>query len=293
VTYDRAIVRWIHLQALRGSNVLFGRIRRALDQHRGRTSVTDVAAYTRVCDQAARDPAVFSSFKRHSNYTPVLEHVTREEGGEYLRIALEQTPSLRSLLDRFRDNDRLGSPQVWDYGEQGAFSATTLRYVKVVSDLITLFGSLDGFQVAEIGCGYGGQCFTIHVASQPRSYTLIDLEPCLRLQSVYLNALGLDHLEFIPAEQPPEQGAFDLVLSNYAFSECTREVQENYLAHILCHARRGYLTCNWISPQHFRSLTQDELLAAIPGSKFLPEAPRTAPDNRIWVWGTRYGSVAS
>jgi hypothetical protein len=295
LTYDCTIAGATlrYQQAVRtGISLLLAPLRRVLDRRRGRTSVTDDGAYTRVCDRASRDPAVFASFKRHPDYTPVLEHVTRDEGADYLRLALELTPSFASLLDRFRDNDRLGAPHTWDYGEHGIFSPTTLRYVKVMSDLGALFGSLDGFRIIEIGCGYGGQCFTIHVASQPRSYMLVDLDPCLRLQQIYLSELGVKNVSFVPAGQVPEDGAFDLVVSNYAFSECTGAVQRDYLARVLRRANRGYLTCNWISPPHFRSLAPDDLLVAVPGSKFLPETPMTAPDNRIWVWGANEAASA-
>jgi hypothetical protein len=266
-------------------NLLLAPVRRALDRRRGRTSVTDDGAYTRLCDRAASDPVVFASFKRHPDYTPVLEHVNPDEGAEYLRLALEQSPPFAALLERFRDNDRLGNPHVADYGEHGSFSPTTLRYVKVMSDLVTLFGPLDGFRIIEIGCGYGGQCFTVHVASQPESYVLVDLDPCLRLQKVYLTELGVQNISCLSPEQLPNDGAYDLIISNYAFSECTGDVQREYLARVLRQSQRGYLTCNWISPHHFHSLAADDLLAAMPGSSFLPEVPSTAPENRIWVWG--------
>ena len=288
MTYDCAIARPTlrSRQAARTAiNLMLAPVRHALDRRRGRTSVTDDGAYPRLCEQAARDPAVFASFKRHPAYTPVLEHVTPDEGAEYLRITLAQTPSFAALLDRFRKNDRLGTPHVSDYGPHGTFSPTTLRYVKVMSDLVQLFGSLDGLRIIEIGCGYGGQCFTVHVASQPRAYALVDLEPCLRLQKVYLTELGVANVSFVPPERAADDAAYDLVVSNYAFSECTRDVQDEYLTRVLQNSKRGYLTCNWIAPRHFHSLSPDDLLAAVPGSRFLPETPRTAPDNRIWVWG--------
>ena len=288
MTYDCAIARpnLRSRQAARAAiDFMLAPVRHALDRRRGRTSVTDDGAYPRLCERAASDPAVFASFKRHPDYTPVLEHVTPDEGAEYLGITLAQTPSFAALLDRFRENDRLGTPHVSDYGVHGTFSPTTLRYVKVMSDLAQLFGALDGFQIVEIGCGYGGQCFVVHAASEPRAYTLVDLEPCLRLQKVYLTKLGVPNVSFVTPEGVVTESSYDLVVSNYAFSECTRGVQEGYLEHVLRNAKRGYLTCNWIAPRHFRSLTPDELLAAVPGSRFLPETPTTAPDNRIWVWG--------
>ena len=74
------------------------------------------------------------------------------------------------LFHRFRENDRLGSPLTCDYDACGRFSPTTLRYAKVYSDLMRLFRDLDGQRIIEIGGGYGGQCFVIHVgARRPRT----------------------------------------------------------------------------------------------------------------------------
>jgi hypothetical protein len=262
-----------------------------VDRARGRTSVSHHGSYPELCDLAAQDPGVFASFKRHPDYKPILEHVSCEQGTEYLQIALAQTPAFASLLGRFRENDRLGAPETCDYGEHGSFSPTTLRYVKVASDLLMLFGPLDGFRAIEIGCGYGGQCFIAATAFTPQSYALVDLEPCLHLQQTYLSQLGVQNTRFIASGEVPDDGEYDLVISNYAFSECVRKVQRDYLERVLRRAKRGYLTCNWISPRPFRPFTPDDLLAAIPGSQFLAEVPLTAPANRIWVWGANDGAT--
>jgi putative sugar O-methyltransferase len=291
VPYDQGMVTTRQRFALRTlSRQLVSPLRTVIDRVNRRTSVTDERAYTDVCEQAARDPAVFATFRRHPAYVRALEHVTRDKGGEYLRIALEQVPAFVPLLERFRENDRLGGPKTYEYGEHGQFAPTTLRYVKVLSDLVTHFGSLDGFRIIEIGAGYGGQCAVTNVPFRPSSYALVDLEPCLALQNTYLSQLGVPNVRSMSADTLPTDGTYDLVVSNYAFSECVREVQEDYLARVLRRSSRGYLTCNWISPRGFRSLSPDELLEAIPGSRFVPEIPKTAEENRIWVWGLAEGA---
>src|SRR5205807_1900385 len=125
---------------------------------------------------------------------------------------LVQWPDLQASFERFRENDRLGSPQVCEYGQHGTFSPTTLRYINVLSDLRRLFGDLDGLRVLEIGGGYGGQCFVTSVLFKPRSWTIVDLGPCRALQRAYLNRLGVPNLHFLSAEQLERVTApFDLV----------------------------------------------------------------------------------
>jgi hypothetical protein len=251
-----------------------------------RTSITDHDAYTSFCARAASDDRVFARFKREPVYREVLEHVTCERGAGYLERLASDSPELVELFDRFRANDRLGSPQTCAYGQYGRFSPTTLRYVKVLSDLQRLFGRLDGMRIVEIGCGYGGQCFVVHAAASPAAYTLVDLAECSSLQQKYLERLGVSGARFVRADELADEAAeYDLAISNYAFSELRRDVQEQYLERILQHTPRGYVTCNWISPPEFRSFSREELLEAIPGATFLPELPRTAEANAILVWG--------
>jgi putative sugar O-methyltransferase len=256
-----------------------------LDRRRGRTSFTDSSGYTTLCARAAKDPDVFRTFKSDPTYTAVLEHVTCAQGAEYLRIALEQSPQLEHLFDRFRENDQLGGPSTCDYGEQGRFSPTTLRYTKVLSDLQRLFGGRDGLDILEIGGGYGGQCFITSVGAPPASYSIVDLPPCLALQRTYLDAIGVKNARFIDPDSLDPSARYDLVISNYAFSECVRAVQERYVDLVLTRAERGYITCNWVNPPHYASFAAEELLDAIPGSRFIPEVPQTGVANAILVWG--------
>src|SRR5262245_45884340 len=223
-----------------------------------RTSVSDSDEYRAVCASAALDRAAFAVFKRDHAYNVVLEHVSCEQGARYLELALAAEPRLLARLEDFRRNDRHGSPRVCAYGAYGAFSPTTLRYVKVLADLLRLFGPLDGMRVLEIGGGYGGQRFVVSVVAETASYTLVDLEPCLALQRAYLDRLGVGARYVLPGELPA-QGDYDLVVSNYAFSECVGREQRRYLERALARARRGYLTMTWENPSHYRSLTRAAL----------------------------------
>ena len=84
-------------------------------------------------------------------------------------------------MDAFKSNDKYGSPFVFDYPGVENISPTTLRYIKVLSDLKKHFGPLDGMNICEIGVGYGGQCRIINSMYRPSTYTLVDIRPALRL----------------------------------------------------------------------------------------------------------------
>lgn len=250
------------------------------------TSATHPTAYPSFCRRASRNETVFAGFKRDPVYTKVLEHVTCEQGELYLRRFTEQSAGLEGALQRFRENDRLGGPNTCDYGSYGRFSPTTLRYAKVLSDLLALFGSLDGMRIVEIGGGYGGQCFITSLVARPGSYTLIDLDSVLNLQETYLRRLGVHDVRYVSYDRLPRHDEYDLIVSNYAFSECTRTTQENYVNRVLQRSARGYLTYNWLSPDWAgAAFSREELLAAIPGSRFTLPVPQLIPEEELWLWG--------
>ena len=250
------------------------------------TSVTHPSAYPAFCRRAARDAATFAQFKRDPVYAKVLEHLTCEEGERYLQRLLEQSPELGSSLSLFRCNDRLGAPRTCDYGHRGTVSPTTLRYAKVLSDLLTLFGPLDGLRIVEIGGGYGGQCLVTSLVAKPESYTLIDLDSVLDLQESYLRKLGVRGVRFVSSDRVAKRDTYDLVISNYAFSECTRPMQEVYVTRVLQRSARGYVTYNWTSPDWAgEPYRRNELLAAVPGSSFVAPVPQLIPSEELWVWG--------
>ena len=131
-------------------------------------------------------------------------------------------------------------------------SATTWRYIKVLSDLQMLFGDLDGWDVVEIGAGYGGQCKIINDLYDFSSYTIYDLEPVARLAQKYLRRVGsfaVDKLRLADFRRlgQDKRRMYDLVISNWALSECTKEIQDLYIEHVLRRSRRGYITYNQIS----------------------------------------------
>jgi hypothetical protein len=248
------------------------------------TSLSDIRAFPAHAAAAAEDPARFATFKQDPEFRVVIENLTCEHGRQYLDAAFDQTPSLARYLELFRENDLVGSPWICNYGGHGSFSPTTLRYVKVLSDLTRLFGSLEGARIVEIGGGYGGQCYIVSAVAKPASYTLVDLEPVLALQRRYLQELGVTSVRFETAEDL-EPADYDLVVSNYALSECSRRVQRNYIEKVLSRSARGYITCNWFRSR-FVSLTAKELLAAVPGARYEPDRPVINSRTSIMIWGS-------
>jgi hypothetical protein len=247
-------------------------------------SLSDNGAYPLFCHQAAFTPAVFHRFRQHPVYRVILEHVTIEHGRQYLG-EIRKSHNIYASLDSLRQNDLVGGPKLSDIDELKQINTTTLRYVKVLCDLENMFGSLRGTSICEIGVGYGGQCRVIDDYFQPRRYCLVDLRPALNLAEAWLSRFPLQCTISFRTMNELEYTESDLVISNYAFTELPRWIQERYMEKIISRSKRGYITFNRMNPAHFSSFTVEELLARIPGSAVLPESPCTYEGNCLIAWG--------
>jgi len=209
-------------------------------------------SYINHCQKAVKNEAVFANFRSSVKYGPILEHVPPSLGAAYLENIFINNTFLVNHIDKFISiNDRVGSPQVCDF-EIGVIkkkfkaSPTTLRYVKVLSDLISLYGSLYGLNIVEIGGGYGGLAAVIKAQFSFNSYYDVDLRWPGVLAKKYTSAVGIDNFIPITPEKLDdlEDVKIDLVISNYAFSECNRETRDIYIDKIFSRAATGYITHN-------------------------------------------------
>ncbi len=92
------------------------------------TSLSDNQAYPEVCIQASNSYHVFNEFRNNPNYTQILEHVSEEQGSEYLQIISNDSDILASI-NNFKANDNYGNPRMYEYPGIGTVSPSTLRYI--------------------------------------------------------------------------------------------------------------------------------------------------------------------
>lgn len=149
------------------------------------------------------------------------------------------------------------------------------------------FGDLNDLKICEIGVGYGGQARIIF-AKFPRvaQYRFVDLQSVLNLSKKYLSHFSdiSADLHFHTLDNLP-QNDYDLVISNYAFSELSRAIQELYLEKIINRSKHGYITYNDISSNDLASYKIGEYPKIIHRDiKILEENPLTHPLNKIVVW---------
>lgn len=244
------------------------------------SSISDNSEYPEVCLWAATTEAGFLNFKRNPVYNSILEHVTYEEGIEYIQQFISNT-NIISNIEKFKINDKLGNPTKYNFQNFGEFSPTTLRYIKILNDLSQL--DLNDKHIVEIGAGYGGQYTVLRQLFKPRKYTFVDLDSVTKLIKRYVTTLELNDtpLDFIDGTRLTESISSDLVISNYAFSECDFKIQDMYIEKILRNTKHCYMLYN-----NFNGYKHDELIKIINRSniRVSKEIPQTHPNNVLLTW---------
>ena len=264
-----------------------------------KTSCTEFTEWPVICAKAAKEDVVFETFRRNSASKGVVDTVSFKAGKDYLRLILSQSPELIDYLSKFRTNDDVGSPDIYGYryklfSPKIYFSPTTLRYIKVLSDLKKHFGNLDGMRIIEIGVGYGGQCKIISDLYNFESYTLVDLSSCLPLVKKYLDRFGVKNLNYTTLDDLENNGKYDLVISNYAFSEITRSIQDIYIEKVISKSSRGYMLCNFSTHgTKINSYSEQELVNLIDENKVMvfkkkPELAKidVSCNISLLIWGS-------
>jgi hypothetical protein len=260
----------------------------------GNRSVSEVnGKYLSAVMKALNNYSAFSNFKRHPYYQGVLEHVSESQGADYLSVISRQTPQFlhESILSKILENDDIGNPIKYSYRDVGPISPTTLRYLKVASDLKHYFGDDLGQDVVEIGCGYGGQCRILDQLFDIKRYQLFDLPLVNQLISKYLESYIMRGSYCTSTINTYEPKPIDLVISNYAFSELPRNIQESYIEKVLSKSAKGYLSMNersnmvktkgFLSPPY----QLEDFRSRLPTFEVIEEIPLTGPGNYIIIWG--------
>ena len=228
-----------------------------------------------------QNPSYFSKFRKSKSIYVAIEGLKPNFAQTYENL-IETIGWKNGYTNLIKEFDSVGKPDKYKF-RNGKFSTISLRYLKVHLDLISEFGNLDQFKVAEIGAGYGGQSFFIIKQNRIKSYKIFDLPEVNQTISMFLSQFELPiKCEF--GESPSKTENFDLVISNYAFSELNRNVQKLYLENVLQKSTRGYMTWNDLSFKKLGGYSLAELLDLLPGSRYKDEYPLTAIGNVIITW---------
>lgn len=194
------------------------------------------------------------NFKNNTNYTYVLEHVSKEHGYQYYNL-LKDLYSNDVLLSFCNLNDSIGDPIKHSIGNLShPVSPTSLRYLYHAHLILEHFSNKPEIHIVEVGGGYGGLCLALSYLSRFKniniqSYHIIDLDTAVNLQKDYLKnfTLTFDITFSSSNEYGKSLTRTDYCLiSNYCFTEIDKYHQQQYLIHLFPKTDRGFIIWNHI-----------------------------------------------
>jgi hypothetical protein len=235
--------------------------------------VDPVAAdYIQSVREAVYNESHFSIFRKDPRYRLVVETVSSGVAHEYVQIIVEYSPFLFESVDilhRLIEDQLYGGPEVMEvqtYFGRTTISCLKFRYLKHISDfnaLLNIFADINEvdrqspFRVAEIGVGFGGlaQSLFAVVADRPpqfpMSYMFFDIPEVLELTNKYMKKFSWIEEESTVFMNNYMDGSLahllnniDLCISNYAMSELSRNLQDEYIDNVLKSCSMGYLLYN-------------------------------------------------
>jgi hypothetical protein len=203
-------------------------------------------------------------FKTNRDYCAILEHCNGLDAEKYfIEIRNRFKTFYDSNIDYIRNicelNDKYGKTNKYYLKNFMNCSPSNLRYL--LHTLLFLEDmkkyKLNNIDIIEIGGGYGGLCLFVHKIAplyeiNINSYTIFDLlEPSL-LQKKYLNALNIPHVNCCQLDNFDNIKNDSILISNYAFSEISKELQMKYIDEIINpYTKFGFLTWNFIPVYNF------------------------------------------
>ena len=252
-------------------------------------SDSQVTFYEQQLSRLLKSKKRLSDFRRKYDYREILEHVTYTQGKSYLEQIQEYSPqNYIELIEENKANDLFGNPYEYQYPGVGRVSPTTLRYISTAIDIFETIRLNKESVVAEIGVGYGGQAAILERMYGIRNYSAFDLPSVIQLSNVYLNSVNSKFKFTSSGLSSDKNTTWDVVISNYAFSELHRDLQLNYIEHVIAKSKSGYMIMNSgrsnITGRSEGKLSLDEIRNYIPNLQVKEEVPLTGPDNYIIYW---------
>jgi len=206
-------------------------------------SVSGTMAWPDACSQLGQGEIESRNFRRERAVREVVETLAPSDGRYHGERIRSSSPEL--LVDpRVRTVDAWGDPVRWPgllLGMPASFSPTTLRYLSHALWLRDQGLVPRGGMIVEIGVGFGGLAAMNGIVSEAHTL-LVDLPPVTRAAMRMLAETGLGKSGTSSDEIEPS-GDF-CVVSNYAFTELTSDLQKHYIDRYLRASSSGMIVSN-------------------------------------------------
>lgn len=240
--------------------------------------------YLEISREAATKYQNYLTFRSNSHYLKILIANSKEYGQKILDHLLVTQPELISKLHIVRKNDQLGSPVTYDYGKYGRLATDSLRYLNSIATIQKQFPDLQkDWKMVELGGGYGGLCYLLSQLVGFGEYTFLEVPEVLMLAHRYLKEeKKLENVTLGMADDLEPKESYDLLISDYAFSELDEECMEKYTERWLRKCKRVYLSMN-IWDEGRKKRWYDKLKSIFSEVKEFVVEPATEWVNYVWI----------
>ena len=215
---------------------------------------TVLQKYAHACLKASEDDTLFSRFKQDEGYRPILEGGPRLFFDTYLEDIKEHNnaDTFFSNLEKFRINDSVGEPDLFEEDSIGKFSGTTIKFSHNAIDILEFIKDHSNINniknIVEIGGGYGGLCLILSGFIDFDTYTHVDIPEACKLVERYVAEFPQlkGKVKTIPCNEVTLDTFknLDLVIGINSINECTRETQLGYFDNIVSKSKLTYIIRN-------------------------------------------------
>ena len=223
-------------------------------------SVSGTMDWPRACAALANGTWTSKYFRRIHAVRQVVETLGPVDGRYFSKWIRDNAPNY--LTDqRVAAIDSWGNPIRWPgacIGTPRSFSPTTLRYLAHALWLKKEGFVKEGGTVVEIGVGFGGLAAMNAIVSNATTI-MIDLQPVAEAAMLQMKELGLGN--FASIDHSKATASDVCFISNYAFTELSREMQDAYADQFIRHADRGVILSNAaVFAGHMRSRNNNQII---------------------------------
>ena len=206
-------------------------------------SISGTMDWPRACAALANGTWTSKNFRRTHAVRQVVETLGPVDGRYFSKWIRDNAPEY--LTDRrVAAVDTWGDPIRWPaacLGTSRAFSPTTLRYLAHALWLKREGFVMEGGSVIELGVGFGGLAAMNAIVSKATTI-MVDLPPVAEAAMLQMNELGLG--KFASTDHAKAAAGDVCFISNYAFTELSRDMQDTYADQFIRHADRGVILSN-------------------------------------------------
>lgn len=201
----------------------------------------------------------FTSFKSDTKYNIILEHVSEEQGNQYINLieTFLKDNFTQINFDNINDylilNDKHCNPRKYLFtflNNKVLCSPSSLRYIYHSLIILKYIAYNNLTKVVEVGCGYGGLFLAINHFSKILKisidkYYLIDLPVVCDLIEVYLQKNSDMNINYVLksaydyGENIEDDNLF--FISNYCFTEINEEHRNNYISKLFPKVKNGFI----------------------------------------------------